>query len=158
MTHVLRWTGVGKLVSFYRYFAFDAPWTTTGAGVLLLGGIAATRLYLVYAVVERPLYLVAYLAVTATAAVVAAGCMLVAASRAVTVAGWVLGSLVSAAFLAVYLVSRSAGLPGLPQLVGHWGYALGTLSMLLAAGFLGLHLSVITGMNVAVPQRRQWHS
>lgn len=157
MTYILRWTGVGKLVSFYKYFAFNAPWATTGAGMLLLGGIAATRLYLIYAV-ERPIHLVVYLAVTATAAVVAAGCMVVSASRAVTVVGWGLGSLVSAAFLAVYLVSRTAGLPGLPQLVGHWGYALGTFSMLLAAAFLGLHFSVVTGMNIAVPQRRQWHS
>jgi len=41
--------------------------------------------------------------------------------------------------------------------VQRWDYALGTFSMALAAMYLMLHFSVLTGMNVAYPERRQWH-
>lgn len=158
MTYLLRWTGLGKLVSFYKYFAFNAPWTTTAAGVVILGGIAAIRVYLLSAGVQRPVYLIVYYGLVVGVALLAAACAVIAASHAVTRLGWALGSLVSVSSLVVYVVGRTAGLPGLPELVGRWGYALGTFSMLLAAAFLGLHFSVVTGMNIAVPQRRQWHS
>jgi hypothetical protein len=71
--------------------------------------------------------------------------------------GWALGSLVSMASIAMYLVSRTAGLPGLPRLVGRWDYPLGTFVIALAALFAVLHFSVLTGMNVAYPLRRCWH-
>jgi len=57
----------------------------------------------------------------------------------------------------MYGASRTAGLPGLPELVAWWDYLLGTLSMALAALFMGLHFSVLTGMNVACPPHRNWH-
>ena len=49
------------------------------------------------------------------------------------------------------------GLPGLSLLVGWWDYPLGTFVLALAAMFLGLHFSVVTGLNVAFPERRDWH-
>lgn len=70
---------------------------------------------------------------------------------------WLLGSVVSLASIAVYLVSRTAGLPDLPELVGRWDFVLGTVSMGLAGAFVGLHISVLTGVNVAAPDRRDWH-
>jgi hypothetical protein len=68
-----------------------------------------------------------------------------------------LGSLVSAASLAMYLASRTVGLPGVSQLVGWWDYPVGTFAMALAALFVGVHVTVLTGMNVAYPHRRDWH-
>ncbi len=157
MTAALRWTGLGKLISFYRYFAFNVPRVTTASGIVVLLGIAAIRLYYLLADVVFPAYLVAYFVLVIAVAVLASVGMVVGGRPGVTRVGWALGSLVSLASLVVYIVGRSLGLPGLPQLVGRWDYALGTFSMALAALFLALHFSVLTGMNIAYPQRRQWH-
>ncbi|MDR7299889.1 hypothetical protein [Haloactinomyces albus] len=158
MSTVLRWTGLGKLFSFYRYFAFNVPRVTTFSGVVLLGGLAAIHLYLLLGTAVFPVYLAAYFALLATGALMASAGMVIGRRPALTRAGWALGSLASATSVAMYLLSRTLGLPGLSQLVGRWDYALGTFSLLLAVLFLALHVSVVTGMNVAVPQRRQWHS
>ncbi|MGW5212363.1 hypothetical protein ACWEQO_14450 [Streptomyces sp. NPDC004051] len=162
-TAVLRWTGVGKAVSFYRYLAFNLPALTTLSALGLLLGLAAVQLWTAFTHRGVPGYF------TACLALLAAGPVLAAAGVArgwATRAGrprrrgrsaWTLGSLVSSASLAVYLVSRTAGLPGLGELRGRWDYVPGTLSMALAVLFAGLHLSVRTGLNVAAPDRRHWH-
>lgn len=157
MSAVLRWTGLGKLISFYRYFAFNAPWATTASGVVLLVGIAAIRLYLLLGGFAFPAYLAVYFVLLVAVALLASAGMVAGRRPGPARGGWMLGSLVSTVSIAMYIVSRTVGLPGLPQLIGRWDYALGTFSMVLAALFLALHFSVLTGMNVAVPQRRQWH-
>jgi hypothetical protein len=160
MITVLRWTGFGKLVSFYRYFAFNGPRVTTALGIVVLLGITAIRLYWLAGgllVPDYPVYFTAYLVLLVFAALLAAAGMVAGRRTGLVKIGWVLGSLVSGVSLAMYVVSRARGLPGLPQLVGRWDYPVGTFAIALAAAFLGLHFSVITGMNVAYPHRRQWH-
>jgi hypothetical protein len=160
MTTVLRWTGLGKLISFYRYFAFNGPRLTTTSGIVPLLGVAAIRLYWLaggFLLPGYPAYLAAYFALLATAALLAAVGMVLGRRPGLVRIGWALGSLVSVASLVMYVVSRTAGLPGVPRLVQWWDYPLGTFAMVLAAVFLALHFSVLTGMNVAYPQRRQWH-
>jgi hypothetical protein len=148
------------LVSFYRYFAFNGPRVTTAVGVVLVLGLAAIRVYWLvggFPVRTYPRYLAAYFALLAAAGLLASVAMVIGRRPAVTGIGWVLGTVVSAASVGMYVASRTAGLPGLPVLVGWWDYPLGTLSMALAALFGGLHFSVLSGMNVAYPQRRHWH-
>ncbi|MFD0899331.1 hypothetical protein [Actinomadura sediminis] len=155
---LMRWTGTGKIVSFYRYFLLNLPRTTTASGVALVLGVGAVHLYLLVTDqalgggFDAPAYLRAYCAALLGAAVLSAVGM-VAAPKA----GWALGSLVAVAAIAVYVSSRVWGLPDLPALEGHWGYALGTFTLLLAGALLGLHFTVSTGLNVAWPQRRNWH-
>jgi hypothetical protein len=152
MIAVLRWTGIGKLISFYRYISFNIPRVITGSGAVLVLGVGAIQLYLLVASRGVPGYLSAYFAVLAAVAVLAA--LGILAGRTL---GWALGSLTSAAAIATYVASRTIGLPGLPQLVGWWDYPLGTFLMMLAALVLALHFSVLTGMNVAYPKRQHWH-
>jgi hypothetical protein len=180
MSTMLRWTGLGKLISFYRYFSFNVPRLTTALGLVPLLGIAAIRLYWLaggFLLPAYPAYLAAYFALLVAAALLAAVGMVLGrrpglvrtgwarlgwvqmewAQMEWAPIGWTLGSLVSASSIAMYLASRTMGLPGLPQLVGRWDYPLGTFAMALAALFVALHFSVLTGMNIAYPHRRQWH-
>jgi hypothetical protein len=160
MTTLLRWTGLGKLISFYRYFSFNGPRVTTAVGIVLLLGIAAIRLYWLaggFPLPAYPAYLAGYFALLVAAAVLASVGMVMGRRPRLVRVGWMLGSLVSAASLAMYLASRTVGLPGLSQLVSWWAYPLGTFAMALAALFVGVHVTVLTGMNVAYPQRRHWH-
>ncbi|RCW45973.1 hypothetical protein DFQ14_102275 [Halopolyspora algeriensis] len=152
MSAVLRWTGIGKLISFYRHIQFSAPWTTTGSASMLVCGIGAIHLYLLSGNFGFPTYLNAYFALLSAAALLSAVGMLLGRRP-----GWGLGSLVALAAIAVYVASRTLGLPGLPELVSRWDDPLGTFSLALAVLLLFVHVSVVTGMNVAVPRRRDWH-
>lgn len=158
MTAVLRWTGLGKLISCYRYIYFNGPRTTTALGMSLALGVGAIHLYLLVTNqalarrVDSPAYLDVSFALLFTSALLAALGMVTGRRL-----GWALGSLVSAAAIMVYVASRVWGLPGLPLLVGWWDYPVGTFALALAAMFLGLHFSVVTGLNVAFPDRRDWH-
>lgn len=153
-----RWTGIGKIVSFYRYFLVGLPRTTAASGVTLVLGIGAVHLYLLVTDqalgggFDSPAYLRIYYAVLLGAAALS-GVGMVAAPKA----GWSLGSLVAVAAIAVYVAGRVWGLPGLSALEGHWDYALGTFMLLLGGALLSLHFTVVTGLNVAWPQRRNWH-
>jgi hypothetical protein len=158
MTAVLRWTGLGKLVSCYRYIYFNGPRTTLALGMVLVLGVGAIHLYLLVTDqalargVASPAYLDVYFTLLFASALLAALSM--ATGRR---PGWALGSLASAATIMMYVVSRVWGLPDLPLLVRWWDYPLGTFVLALAAMFLGLHFSVMTGLNVAYPDRRDWH-
>lgn len=156
MTAVGRWTGLGKLLSFYRYFAFDGPRVTTGLGVTVLLGVGVIRLYLLVGGSALPAYLGAYFALL-IAGVLASAAAMLGRGRRLPGVGWAVGGFLATASVAMYIASRTAGLPGLPHLMGRWDYPLGTFAMALAALFLALHFSVLTGMNVAYPNRRQWH-
>lgn len=148
--------GIGKLVRAYRHVAFDLPRSITAVGVGVLLGIAAIRLDLL-AMHDVPHYLGAYFALIGALATLAAAAMLAGPRPRLVRAGWWLGSLVALASLGMYLASRTFGLPDLPQLVGRWEYAPGTLAMALSATFLAVHGSVLTKLNVAYPQHQQWH-
>jgi hypothetical protein len=160
MSTVVRWTGFPQLISLYRYIAFNAPRVTTAVGIVVLLGIAAIRLYWLvggFPVPAYPAYLGGYFGLLVAVAVLAAGSMMIGPKPKLVQLGWVLGSVVSVASIAMYVTSRTVGLPGLPQLLHWWDYPLGSFAMVLAALFVALHVSVVTGMNVAYPQRRDWH-
>ncbi|MBP0457133.1 hypothetical protein [Streptomyces montanisoli] len=158
--------GIARLISLYRYFAFNVPALITAVSLALLLGIAAVHLWLLSAGYSLPAYFRAYLALLAAGALLAAvgiGARWVTGARegsGVSRRGghmaWALGSLASLASIGMYLASRTLGLPGLDVLTGRWDYPLGTFSMILAGLFVALHFSVLTGLNVAAPDRRGW--
>lgn len=156
MNGVLRLTGLPQLYSFYRHFAFNMPRATTGGGILLLLGVGVVHLYLLLTTPVLPGYFAAYLALVFAAALAASAGMLVRAKAAVIRTGWALGALTATSAFAMYIVSRTIGLPGLELYVARWDYALGTFTLLLDVGFVGLYLTVLTGVNVAWPQWRYW--
>jgi hypothetical protein len=54
--------------------------------------------------------------------------------------GWLLGALLAGGALAMYVVSRSVGLPGFEHAVGRWFGPLGVLSLVVEALFLAVFL------------------
>ncbi len=153
-TIVWRYTGLGRLSTVLQYIALDLPRTTTAAGMALMAGLTAVHAYLIASGTADPAYLIAYRGLIVAGSSSAAMLMsLPGPARA----GWRLGSAVSVVAAAVYLASRTAGLPGMPQLAGRWDCPLGTVTMGVAALFLVLHGSVLAGVNVAYPRRRDWY-
>ena len=67
--------------------------------------------------------------------------------------GWALGLLVAAGAFAGYVISRTAGLPGLP-VETEWLEPLGVLSLMVEALFVGLCLALFARPTL-VPKRRQ---
>lgn len=139
------------------YVAFDLPRTVTGLGASLLMGLAAVHVYVLATGPGLPVYFLVYAAVLIAACLSAAGAMMLAFKPRVPQLGWYFGSLVCTVFLLIYLGSRVAGLPGLVGLTGRWDLAPGTLAMAFAAGFIAVHTTVLSGINVAYPRRRNWH-
>jgi hypothetical protein len=152
---VLHRTRLAKLIAFYRHFAFDLPRSTTAAGVGLVLGIAAIRLYLL-ADAGPPAYLGAYFALIGVLATAAAVAMLAARRPGIVRLGWALGTLAALATLGMYLASRTLGLPELDRYVGRWDHPLGTFGMILSASYVGLHFAVVTKLTVAYPHHQQW--
>lgn len=156
---VFRWTGLRALISFYRYLQFNLPRATTAAGIALLMGSVAIRLFWLsghFLAPDPPTYLLAYLAVIVTANLAAAALMIVPRIP-IALLGWTFGAFVSTATVGMYIASRAPGLPGAPELAGRWDYPLGTVSLMLPVAFLALWFTVITQRNIAYPQRRGWH-
>lgn len=139
------------------WVAFNLPRTVTALGGGLLTGLVAVHVYMLATEPELPRYFVAYVVVLAAGCVTAASAMVVGIKPAVPQAGWYLGSMVCAAFLALYLVTRWISLPGLVTVTGRWDFAPGTLGMACAAAFIVVHTTVLSGINVAYPRRQQWY-
>lgn len=139
------------------WVAFNLPRTVTALGGTLLTGLVAAHVYLLATEPGLPRYFAGYVLVLAAGCLTAATAMVVGIRPAVPQAGWHLGSLVCAAFLALYLVTRWVSLPGLVTVTARWDFAPGTLGMACAAAFIAVHTTVLSGINVAYPRRRQWH-
>lgn len=139
------------------YVAFNLPRAVTALGASVLIGIVALHCYLLGARPDLPLYFVIYCAVLALGCLMAVAHMAFGRSQPATQRGWYLGSAVCLGFLAVYLASRFIRLPSLVALTGRWDLAPGSLAMALAAGFIAVHITVLSGINVAYPQRQGWH-
>jgi hypothetical protein len=139
------------------YVEFNLPRTVTGAGGVLLAGLAAAHVYVLTAEPSPPAYFVAYSFALVAGSLLAAGAMWLGASPLGPQPGWFLGSLVSVVFLVFYVISRAPSLPGLVAVTGRWDVAPGTLALACAGAFVGLHTSVLLGINVAFGQRRDWH-
>jgi len=145
-----------RVLSLGGYVAFDLPRAVTGLGALLLVGIAATHAYMWASQDGLPRYFQVY------AAVVIAGCLLFAGSMGfgrnshVAQAGWYFGSVLSVVILGLAVGTRVASLPGMTAMTGRWDFAPATFALAFAGAFIGLHASVLLGINVAYPQRQHW--
>lgn len=152
MNTLLKVTGIGKLISFYRYIYFDGPGVTkfSGIGLMLLVGLIHAY--------ELPEHYETVRYVGVSFGVLLAG-TLVSALGILRGArwGWTLGSAISAVAIVAYAISRTLGLPGFGEAVGEWAKPLGTIVVILEALYLGLHFSIFTGLNVASPDKRDWH-
>lgn len=135
---------------------FNLPRTVTLIGEALLVGLVAVHAYVLTSQEGLPGYFSIYLAVLTAGCLVAAGALAFGLRPYVAHAGWYLGSAVCLGFVVVYLVSRWVSLSGLEALTGRWDFAPGTLAMALALAFVAVHTTVLSGINVAYPQRRNW--
>lgn len=145
------------MLTLNGWVAFNLPRTVTALGGALLTGLVAVHVYVLIKEPDVPGYFVAYVLALALACLTAASATVVGIRAAVPQAGWYLGSLVCLAFLSVYLITRWVSLPGLATVTGRWDFAPGTLGMACAAGFIAVHTTVLSGINVAYPRRRQWY-
>lgn len=139
------------------YVAFNLPRVVSSLAAMFLSGIAGTLIYVLAADKPLPLYF------SITCAVLIAGCLLtvgalwLGAYPIVAQRGWIAGSLVSTVVMVLYLATRMVTLPGLASVTGRWDVAAGTLVLAFAAGFVAVHVSILVGINVAYPHRRDWH-
>lgn len=145
------------LLTLNGWVAFNLPRAVTALGGALLTGLVAVHVYVLATRPDLPPYFVAYVVVLAVACLAAASAMLIGIKPSVPQAGWYLGSLTCSAFLVVYLITRWVSLPGLNAVTARWDLAPGTLAMVCAAAFVAVHTTVLSGINVAYPQRQQWH-
>jgi hypothetical protein len=153
MGTLLRITGVGGLVSFYRHIYLNQPRLTRLAGVVLILAVGAIHLLEAPAHFEAAAYLGVLFAINFVGTLAAA----IGIFRGAKGWGWTLGALISVLSLLAYLASRLFGLPGFAEAAGKWNEPLGTLAMILEGLFLAGWLSVITGLAVAAPDKRDWH-
>lgn len=148
-----------RILSLGGYVAFDLPRVVTGLGVALLAGIAAVHGYLMYVVANQdalPVAFVAYAVAVIAACLLAAVSMGFGRNPAVTQAGWYFGSLLSVVILCVDVATRITSLPGMTSVTGRWDVAPATFALAFAGAFIGLHVSVLLGINVAYPRRQHW--
>ncbi|OBB99071.1 oxidoreductase [Mycobacterium sp. 852002-40037_SCH5390672] len=145
------------MLTLNGWVAFNLPRTVTALGGALLTGLVAVHIYVLTTRPDLPGYFAAYVLVLAAGCLVAATAMVVGFKPSVPQAGWFLGSLLCSAFLGVYLVTRWVNLPGLAAVSARWDFAPGTLGMAFAAAFIAVHTTVLSGINVAYPQRQQWY-
>jgi hypothetical protein len=153
MGTLLRITGVGGLVSFYRHIYLNQPRLTRLAGVVLILAVGAIHLLEAPAHFEAAAYLGVLFAINFVGTLAAA----IGIFRGAKGWGWTLGALISVLSLLAYLASRQFGLPGFAEAAGKWDEPLGTLAMILEGLFLAGWLSVITGLAAAAPDKRDWH-
>ena len=139
------------------YVAFNLPRTVTALGGLLLIGLAVTQLYVLTRQTAPPTYFAVYSYLMIGCCLVAAAMMWLGPNPVFPRLGWLLACLVSAVFLGAYLASRAASLPALVAVTGRWDFAPGTFGLAFALGFIGVHISVLLGINVAYPHRQHWH-
>lgn len=139
------------------YVAFDLPRTVTGLGASLLTGLAAVHAYVWATRPDLPLYFLVYVVGLCATCLGAAAAMAIRIRPAVPQAGWYAASMVCMAFLVIYVVSRLVTVAGLVAVTGRWDLAPGTLAMALAGGVIAVHTTVLSGINVAYPQRQNWH-
>jgi len=153
MNTLLRISGVGRLVSFYRYIYLNQPRLTRLAGLALILALGAIHLVEAPAHLEAAIYLGVLFAMNFAGTLVAA----VGIFRGAKGWGWTLGALISGLSLLAYLASRLFGLPGFAEAAGEWDEPPGTLAMILGGLYLAGWFSVITGLAVAAPDKRDWH-
>ncbi len=153
------WQGIlsSPPLTLNGWVAFNLPRTVTALGGSLLTGLVAMHVYVFATQPQLPRYYAAYSVLLAVCCLIAAGAMVFGLKPRVPQAGWYFGSLVCLVILAIYLFTRWVSLPGLEALTGRWDFAPGTFAMAFAAGFIAVHTTVLSGINVAYPQSQQWY-
>lgn len=146
-----------RVLTLNGWVAFNLPRTVTALGGALLTGLVLVHIYVLTTEPGLPRYFAAYVLGLSAACALAAGAMVFALKPIVPQAGWYFGSLICSAFLCAYLVTRWVQLPGLIGVTARWDFAPGTLGIAFAGAFLAVHTTVLSGINVAYPQRQQWY-
>lgn len=152
MSTLLKITGIGKLISFYRYLYLNGPGVTRWTGVALVLLVGAIHLVETLEYFGIAPYLGALFAANVVGSLIAAAGIY----RGSRTWGWLLGAVISGVAIVAYLVSRTIGLPEFSEAMGAWDEPLGTVSMIVEFLFLMVYISVLTGINVAYPERRNW--
>lgn len=140
------------MISFYRYIYFDQPRAVTFLGVSLILTIGLIHLYALPAHFEISPYLGLSFAVLFVLSFASAFNIL----RGSYATGWLPGAVISGVALVFYLLSRLFGFPGFEEAQSAWATPAGTVAMGLEAFFIFVYMSLITGMNVAWPEQRDW--
>jgi hypothetical protein len=153
MGTLLKVTGVGKLISFYKYIYFNQPRLVTFTGIWLILMIGLTHMYVFPLHFRGAPYLGLSFAVLCAASLVSAINILRGSRRW----GWALGAVISSIAFVSYILSRLFGLPGFPEAQHNWANPPGTVAMAFEAVFIATYISLISGVNVAWPQKRGWH-
>ncbi len=140
------------MISFYRYIYLNGPGVTKFSGIGLVLVIGLTHMYEFPEHFEAAPYIgLSFGALFAASLLSALG--ILRGSRW----GWALGGVISAVAFMAYIISRTLGLPGFGEGLGNWATPAGTMAENFEALYLGLYFSVFTGMNVASPEKRDWH-
>lgn len=152
------WRGIlsSPVLTLNGWVAFNLPRTVTALGGSLLMGLVVVHVYVLTVEPDLPPSFFAYSAVLTAGCLIAQGAMVFSAKPIGPQAGWYLGSLMCLAFLSTYLISRLVTLSRLEAVTGRWDFAPGTFAMAFAAGFVAVHMTVLSGINVAYPQQQGW--
>lgn len=142
-----------KLVAFYRYIYLNQPQLTRLAGMTLILAVGVVHLVEAPEHFEAAGYLGALFVANSAAALVAA----VGILRGARGWGWTLGAVISGLSALGYVASRLFGLPGFAEAAGEWDDPVGSLAMILEGLFLAGWSSVVTGLAIAAPDKRDWH-
>ncbi|GFG86173.1 oxidoreductase [Mycolicibacter algericus] len=137
--------------------AFNLPRVVTLAADVALLGLAGVHGDLLATSASPPGYFAVYCVAMIVGCLAAAAITWIDVDDVVPALGWLAGSVSCGAFVIGYLVSRFVSLPGLPTVTGRWDLAPGSVALACAGGFLALHLSVLSGVNVAFGQGRAWY-
>ncbi len=138
------------------WVAFNVPTTVSAAGTGLLTLIAGVHAYLWATTPAAPAVFVGWAAGLIAACLVAA-VLLWAPTAWVARLGWWLGSAAGAVYLGGYALTRAVALTGLAGLTGRWDVAPANGMLVCAVLFLTVYATVLSGINVARPQRQVWH-
>jgi hypothetical protein len=150
---LLRITGIGKLISFYRYIYFNQPRLVTFTGISLILMIGFTHMYVFPEHFKTAPYIGLSFAVLFVISLVSAINILRGSYRW----GWLPGAVISGVAILSYILSRLFGFPGFPEAQHDWANPPGTVAMAFEAIFILTYVSLITRMNVAWPEEREWH-
>jgi hypothetical protein len=142
------------MLYFLRTTALNLPRITRLAGILLILAVGLIHLVEAPEHFEAAAYLgVAFVVNFAGSLVAAAGIY-----RGAPNWGWLLGAWIAGGAFAAYLVSRAIGLAGFEEAVGDWADPVGSFSLIIEGLYLAGYFSVATGVAVAAPEKRDWHS
>ncbi len=153
MNFLLRVTGIGKLISLYKYIYFNQPRLVTFTGISLILMIGFIHVYVF------PQHFVAapYLGISFVVLFVGSLMSAFQILRGSRTLGWTVGAVISGIALITYIISRLFGLPGFEEAQGNWANPVGTVAMIFEVLFIFGYVSLVTGMNVAWPEKRDWH-